>query len=112
MQTLTNIPDFSGEALVGAAVSADPVTAVGMGYGESKWVASRILQVARERTPLRSVVVRIGQLCGDSQTGSWNPWEWFPSIVRSSKVIECLPELKGVSLVWTPNSQRRSLYFF
>lgn len=69
-----------------------------MGYGESKWVASRILETARETTPLRPVIVRIGQLCGNYETGSWNRWEWFPTIVRSAKAIGSLPELQGVSI--------------
>lgn len=95
---LISFLDVSGEHNdVKAAVNSDPKTAVGMGYGESKWIASRILEIARERTPLKSVTIRIGQLCGNSQSGCWNPWEWFPSIVRSGKVIGCLPEMSGVS---------------
>lgn len=69
-----------------------------MGYGESKWVASRIFESARERTPLRPVIVRIGQLCGNSETGRWNAWEWFPNIVRSARATGCLPELQDVSI--------------
>lgn len=92
------LADFSGEDLVPATVNPDPKTAIGMGYGESKWVASRILETAREVTPLRPVIVRIGQLCGNNETGSWNPWEWFPTIVRSAKAIGSLPQLHGVSV--------------
>lgn len=36
-------------------------------------------------------------ICGNHETGSWNPWEWFPSIVRSAKAVRSLPEPKGVS---------------
>ncbi|KAG8993217.1 hypothetical protein FRB94_006730 [Tulasnella sp. JGI-2019a] len=56
-------------------LSTDPVperplddlnVAVGNGYGESKAVAERILEVATERTPLKSTNFRIGQLAGST----------------------------------------------
>lgn len=91
------LPDYAARGPVPAIVIPDPNTAIGMGYGESKWVASRILEISREETPLKPTIVRIGQLCGNYETGSWNPWEWFPSIVRSAKAVRSLPKLKGVS---------------
>lgn len=71
--------------------------AVGNGYGESKWVAESILDAARKKTALQPVVVRVGQLCGSTVNGSWNPWEWFPAIVQSSEAVDCLPNGIGVS---------------
>lgn len=90
--------DLSAEGLVPETVNPDPRIAIDMGYGESKWIASRILETARERTPLRPTIVRIGQLCGNHETGRWKPWEWFPTIVRSAKAIGGLPDLQGVSI--------------
>lgn len=75
----------------------DPHVGLGNGYGESKWVSERILDVAAQKTPLEPVVVRIGQLCGSTINGHWNPWEWFPAIVRSSRALKCLPDSEGVS---------------
>ena len=72
-------------------------TAVGTGYGESKWVSEQILHVAGQQTRLSTVIVRVGQLCGSSKSGSWNEWEWFPSIVQSSKLVRCLPDDGSVS---------------
>jgi thioester reductase-like protein len=71
------------------------VIPVGTGYSESKWVAERILDAAAERTALRPVVVRLGQVCGEGN-GTWNEKEWFPSLVKSALTLGCLPSLNGV----------------
>ena len=51
------------------------------GYAESKWITERILGAAAERTPLRPVVVRLGQVCGDG-IDTWNKNGWFQSLVK------------------------------
>ena len=68
----------------------DAQTVVGMGYGESKWVAERVLDRAAKTTALRPVIVRIGQLSG-GKNGSWNTTEWIPAVVRSGEVVKALP---------------------
>ncbi|KAF8066748.1 hypothetical protein FPV67DRAFT_1496289 [Lyophyllum atratum] len=78
----------------------DAAVAVGSGYPESKWVAERILTLAAERTTLRPIIVRIGQMSG-GRNGSWNPVEWVPSIVRSGEVLGCLPDAPGF-VSWIP----------
>jgi len=75
---------------------SNPEVAVGQGYAESKWIAERILDAAAERTSLRPVVVRLGQVCGEGN-GTWNEKEWFPSLVKSGLTLNCLPRLDGVS---------------
>ncbi len=71
--------------------------AAGNGYGESKWVSEQILVRANHATASRNVVVRLGQVCGNTRNGHWNVWEWFPALVQSSKIVHCLPEAEGVS---------------
>ncbi|GJE91046.1 acetyl-CoA synthetase-like protein [Phanerochaete sordida] len=61
------------------------------GYSESKWIGEQLCKVASERTPLHSICVRVGQLCG-SASGAWNACEWLPSLIRSSVFLKCLPE--------------------
>ena len=73
----------------------DPRVAIGGGYTESKWVSETMLMRAAQQTPLRPTIVRLGQLTGD-RNGSWNEREWFPSIVKSSAAVNCLPDLNGV----------------
>ena len=74
----------------------DARTVVGSGYGESKWVAERILDRVAKTTALRPVVVRIGQLSG-GKNGSWNTAEWLPAVVRSGEVVGVLPASDDVS---------------
>lgn len=85
--TSTPIP----EEFFGADISA------GSGYSESKWISEKILENAASKTPLRPVIVRVGQLSG-GENGAWNESEWFPSIVRSAPHVKCLPSLVEVRL--------------
>ncbi|KAI9433075.1 acetyl-CoA synthetase-like protein [Lactarius indigo] len=89
---------FENKGSVVEEVLSNPEIAVGTGYSESKWVAERILDVAAERTALRPVVVRLGQVCGDG-SGTWNESEWFPSLLKSALTLGCLPSLDG-SVGW------------
>jgi hypothetical protein len=41
---------------------------------------------------LRTSSVRIGQLTGPEQSGTWSETEHFPIIVRTSQIIKALPE--------------------
>ena len=75
---------------------SNPEVPIGQGYAESKWIAERIIDAAAERTPLRPVVARLGQVCGEGN-GAWNEKEWFPSLVKSALTLDCLPSLDGVS---------------
>ncbi|PBK71685.1 acetyl-CoA synthetase-like protein [Armillaria solidipes] len=79
---------------------ADPAISAGWGYGESKWVAEYILEEAAKTTTLKPVIVRTGQLTGGAN-GAWNIKEWFPSLVKSSQDLKCLPDVPG-SASWIP----------
>ncbi|KAJ3785824.1 hypothetical protein GGU10DRAFT_421302, partial [Lentinula aff. detonsa] len=57
----------------------DAKTAVGGGYGESKYVAERILA----KSGLEAISLRIGQICGGEPNGAWKSSEWFPLSVRA-----------------------------
>lgn len=91
---LTLVSEYSGVT----PVPEEPVEAsasVGSGYGESKWVAEKLLLLAGSKTSLQPTVVRIGQVSG-GLNGCWNPSEWIPSIVQSVKLTKCLPSLNQV----------------
>ncbi|EIW79977.1 acetyl-CoA synthetase-like protein [Coniophora puteana RWD-64-598 SS2] len=91
------------EAPVGAEIAASN------GYAESKWISEQIIQrVAAQVPSFSSLIVRVGQLCGGAETGSWNTKEWFPALVQSAKATGCFPsEDKPVS--WIPTSVAASL---
>ncbi|KAK0189610.1 KR domain-containing protein [Armillaria mellea] len=81
----------------GAEAHINAEVAQGNGYGESKWVSEELLRLA---PGLRYLVVRVGQLSGDSN-GTWKVNEWFPSVIQSAPFLGCLPnEDKPVS--WLP----------
>lgn len=76
-----------------------------MGYGQSKLVASLILDEARARAGIPSAIVRVGQIAGPrSAEGEWTRREWLPTLVRSSLHLGLLPsDLGGMGDVdWTP----------
>ncbi|KAI9459305.1 acetyl-CoA synthetase-like protein [Russula earlei] len=90
--------NFENKGSVIEEVLSNREVAIGTGYSESKWVAERILDAAAERTALRPVVVRLGQVCGDGN-GTWNEKEWFPSLIKSALTLRCLPSLDG-TVAW------------
>ncbi|THU99130.1 acetyl-CoA synthetase-like protein [Dendrothele bispora CBS 962.96] len=79
---------------------ADAQSATGTGYGESKWCAETILHQASLQTPLKPIIVRVGQLAG-GPNGEWNTKEWFPALVRSGQTLKQLPSLAG-HISWLP----------
>ncbi|CAK5265509.1 unnamed protein product [Mycena citricolor] len=72
--------------------------ALGLGYGESKYVAERIIAASG----LDATSFRIGQICGSARTGAWSTSDWVPSLVKSSIALGALPsELAGLN-AWLP----------
>ena len=88
---------------IAEAISHDPHSASPLGYSRSKWVAESISEQAYLRTPLRGniAVLRIGQLCGDTENGIWNASEAWPLMLSSVKVLKALPDLHE-NLNWLP----------
>lgn len=85
-------------------ISHDPMSASPLGYSRSKWVAESICEQAHLHTRLRDhiEVLRIGQLCGDTESGIWNVTEAWPLMLSSVKVTGSLPKLQGERLEWLP----------
>ena len=85
-------------------ISHKPLSASPLGYSRSKWVAESICEQAHLHTRLKDhiAVLRIGQLCGDTESGIWNVTEAWPLMLSSVKVTGSLPNLKGERLAWLP----------
>ena len=47
-------------------------------------------------------MLRIGQLCGDRESGVWNVTEAWPLMLSSVRVTACLPMLEGEKVAWLP----------
>ena len=91
------------ESPIPETISHDPHSASPLGYSRSKWVAEAICEQAYLRTLLRGniALLRIGQLCGDTENGIWNASEAWPLMLSSVKVLKALPDLHE-NLDWLP----------
>ena len=77
-----------------------------MGYGESKYVAELLLDYASEKFFIDARIARVGQIAGPVEgQGTWNEWEWLPSLVLSSAQVGAVPDSLGSSqnkIDWVP----------
>ncbi|TBU28871.1 acetyl-CoA synthetase-like protein [Dichomitus squalens] len=78
-----------------AEVPLEPLSALGTGYSEAKWIAEQVLFNVAKQHDVPVTVVRLGQVCGD-RLGHWNEKEWFPALVKSAVSTGCLPVLEAV----------------
>lgn len=83
-----------------------------MGYGQSKYLAERILAHAATTQPnLRLGVARSDQVSGRDQgpEEAWARTEWLPSLVISSHHLGALPDSLGggrmEAVDWVPVDQ-------
>ena len=92
----------SKAAVILEAISTKPQEASELGYSRSKWIAEAICSEAHEKTRLKGMidVVRIGQLCGDTENGVWNSTEAWPTMLSSVAATGCLPDLRDETLGW------------
>lgn len=72
-----------------------------MGYAQSKWVAEQLLASAAAQAEIPVRIARLGQVCGDSVEGLWNPTEAIPTIVRTAVTQGVLPG-EEEELQWLP----------
>lgn len=83
-----------------------------MGYGESKYLAERILDHAAKKLHITTAAARVGQIAGTAENPrGWNRRERFPSLVMSSKFLGVIPETLGLGeedsdgIDWVPIDQ-------
>ena len=71
------------------------------GYGQSKWVAEKLVREAGGRgLPVR--VYRPGNISGHSVTGASNPRDFLGALIAESLRIGAAPELEGWRMEMTP----------
>ena len=83
--------DYSSTTPAAETLEYGPEIAIGLGYGESKWVTEQLLGRVSADSGLRTTVARVGQLCGDTRVGGWGTKEWVPAIARASLKVGCAP---------------------
>ncbi|TRX88381.1 hypothetical protein FHL15_010694 [Xylaria flabelliformis] len=76
------------------------------GYSISKLLAEHLCDIAARHLNTPVLVARVGQVAGAiSYKGAWNPAEWLPSLVMSSRHLGCLPDNLGPrfsAVDWVP----------
>ncbi|KAF5004822.1 hypothetical protein FDECE_8699 [Fusarium decemcellulare] len=76
-----------------------------LGYGQSKWAAEEICYAASKYAGLPIKVVRLGQISGDSEHGTWNPSEAVPTMVMSALSVGALPRVEAESVFRVGDAQ-------
>ena len=71
------------------------------GYGQSKWVAEKLVEQAAERG-LPVFVYRPGNISGHSESGASNPRDSLGALIAESLWIGKAPEVEGWRLEMTP----------
>ncbi|KAF9690444.1 hypothetical protein EKO04_011571 [Ascochyta lentis] len=99
-------PTVTFVSSIAAALCAQPAHAIpealhpwsavaAMGYAQSKWVAEHMVAAAAKNAQVPARVVRLGQVCGDTEWGVWNSAEAFPATVQAAWTIGSLPLVEG-----------------
>ena len=90
VSSLSSVTSLASSTQVPESVVVDASAAAHTGYGESKYVAERILNEASKHIPgLSTTILRIGQIAGPVEHNSiWPAREWLPSLIVSSKSID------------------------
>ncbi|KAI1736250.1 male sterility protein-domain-containing protein [Xylaria scruposa] len=94
------------EALVELPEKQEGSSSSSNGYSKSKLLAEHLCDVAARHLDTSVLVARVGQVAGAvSHKGVWNPAEWLPSLVMSSRHLGCLPDNLGPrfsAVDWVP----------
>lgn len=95
-------PEMGG--LIPEVPMEDIAVVLPQGYGESKHIAERICLEASQRSHVPTSVYRVGQIAGlTTARGQWNPQEWLPTIIATSKAMGKIPDRLGSTAVdWVP----------
>jgi len=78
------------DAVVTEGTPLPPGSAVSGGYNQSKWVADRLVQAAREQGVPVSIY-RPARITGSSRTGAWNTADFFPSFLKGCIQLGAVP---------------------
>lgn len=66
---------------------------LGNGYGQSKWVAEKLIRYAGDKLGLRGCIVRPGYVFGDSVTGSVNTDDFLIRMVKGCVQLGSTPDI-------------------
>ncbi|KAF8636091.1 hypothetical protein AX17_003796 [Amanita inopinata Kibby_2008] len=104
VSTYASAFNFPAESVPESAVEPKLSYSLAQGYAISKSIAEHaLLRIhAAHRSSFHLVIQRLGQLCGDTSIGSWNPDEMIPMLIAALPTLGALPSfLPNVS--WIPS---------
>ncbi|KAL8933925.1 MAG: hypothetical protein Q9216_006151, partial [Gyalolechia sp. 2 TL-2023] len=111
LSSTASVTSSSTKDLIAERLSHSPDDASPLGYSRSKWVAEHICNNFHKRGGPSShsslprpniAVLRIGQLCGDTERGIWNMSEAYPLMLSTAPTLRALPDLGAMPLDWMP----------
>jgi thioester reductase-like protein len=83
---------YSGSKVVREYDDPDDCEGLALGYTQSKWVAEKLMTIARDRG-LPVFVYRPAVIIGDSQKGIWNVSDIMCRLIRAFIQLESAPDL-------------------
>ncbi|KAJ1325740.1 ribosome biogenesis protein SSF1/2 [Microdochium nivale] len=108
ISSTASVGSVSGSDRISESLSTDPADASPIGYAQSKWVAERVCasyEPPDESSRPKITIIRIGQLCGSTNSGVWNASEAYPLMLSTSSITSSLPRLPNQGLNWLPVDQ-------
>ncbi|KAL4879373.1 NRPS-like enzyme [Aspergillus karnatakaensis] len=81
-----------------------PDAVLEQGYGESRYIGERMCLEASTVSGVPTSVFRVGQIAGPTTAaGLWNPNEWVPIMLKTSKALGIVPDSLGSYVIdWVP----------
>lgn len=83
-------------------ISDSPSVALDTGYAQSKYIIERLTFFAASHLNIPIRLLRVGQLCGNTLTGHWNPDEMWPIMFATCAKFGAVPEFPGKMIDWIP----------
>ena len=85
---------ISSNSTVPESIIDDPSAPAATGYGESKYIAEKLLAYATQKLGLQACIIpRLGQITGATcSLGRWNRNEWLPSLIIGSRHMGAILE--------------------
>ncbi|MFB2922783.1 MULTISPECIES: amino acid adenylation domain-containing protein [Aerosakkonema] len=86
-------PHYFQRQLIAESDPLDCSQGLTSGYGQSKWVAEKLMMMARERG-LPVCIYRLGRISGNSQTGTVATDDWLFKMIKGCIQLGISPELE------------------
>ncbi|PFH50123.1 hypothetical protein AMATHDRAFT_86017 [Amanita thiersii Skay4041] len=104
ISTYASMFNYPDEIVPEAALPPLLSHSLAQGYAISKLIAEHALLAihSAHQDRFQLVVQRVGQICGDTITGTWNPNEMMPMLIASFPVLRSLPQ-SFPNVSWIPS---------